>query len=394
MFFRFTGGLELKAIINGKIITETEMIEDKILIYDEKILEIIDSKNSQKVLKKCEEVTDAKKMFVSPGFIDIHIHGSGGADVMDGTEEALKRISSTITENGVTAFLPTTMTMNRDQIYNALDNIRNSMCKKINGAKVLGAHMEGPFLCAKYKGVHLEKHILKPNFDFIKQYIDIIKIVTLAPEMDQNFSFIKETKGKTNIIIAMAHSNANYDIAMDAIEKGISHITHTFNAMTTLHHRNPGIVGAAFNSDVYCEIIADDIHVHPAVYKILESVKGSEKIILVSDAMRAGCCEDGIYELGGQKVIVTDNSARLQDGTLAGSVLRLNKGVKSFMDNTKIHICSAINLASLNPAKELGLQAEKGSIKVGKFADLIILDSSFNVKKTIVEGKTVYSVPF
>lgn len=391
----FTGFLEeeaMKAIINGKIIMENEIIEDKILLFDEKIIEFIETKAFEKLVEKCEEIIDAKGDFVSPGFIDIHIHGSGGYDVMDGTREAIDGISLAVVKNGVTGFLPTTMTMSKEKIYAALDSIRGAMKSETKGAKVLGAHLEGPFINKKYKGAQPEEFIIEPNYGYIENHIDVLKLITLAPERDENFNFIKETKQKTNIILSIGHSNADYEEAMAAIEQGITHATHTFNAMTPLNHRKPGIVGAVFNSDIYCEVIADGIHIHPAIFKTLKKVKGKERIILITDSMRAGCLKDGISELGGQKVIVKDNAARLEDGTLAGSILKLNKGIKNFMDNSDMSIYDAISLVSINPARELGLDNIKGSLEKGKFADIVILDGAFNVKQTIVEGKTFYKI--
>lgn len=382
----------MKAIINGKIITEEKVLENKILVFNERILEFKEQKNSEYLFETFEEIIDAKGNYVSPGFIDMHIHGSGGHDVMDGTQESLSAISSVITRNGVTGFLPTTMTMSTEKIYNALDNIRYCMGKEIQGAKILGVHMEGPFINKKYKGAQAEDFIIQPNFSFIEKYVDIIKIITLAPEVDEDNNFIKETKRKTDIILSIGHSNAEYNEAMEAIANGISHATHTFNAMTPLNHRKPGIVGAVFNSEIYCELIADKIHVHPALFKTLEKIKGKNKIILVTDSMRAGCLRDGISELGGQKVFVKDGSARLEDGTLAGSILNLNKGIKNFMDNTGMEICEVVKLASLNPSKELGIEGETGSLELGKYADIAILDENFNVLQTIVEGKTVFKI--
>ena len=380
----------MKAIINGKIITESNVIEGKVLLFDEKIIDFLQVEAFEKSAPKCEEIIDAKGHFISPGFIDMHIHGSGGYDVMDGTREAIDGISFAVVKNGVTGFLPTTMTMSKSKIYKALNSIRVAMNSKVKGAKVLGAHMEGPFINKKYKGAQPEEFILLPNYNFIESYVDVLKVITFAPEMDEDFNFIKETKQKTNIILSIGHSNAEYEEAIAAIEHGISHATHTFNAMTPLNHRKPGIVGAVFNSDIYCEVIADGIHIHPAIFKTLKKIKGKERIILITDSMRAGCLKDGISELGGQKVIVKDNAARLEDGTLAGSILKLNKGIKNFMDNSGMNICEAIGLVSINPARELGLDKIKGSLEKGKFADIVILDEAFNIKQTIVEGKTFY----
>jgi len=381
---------EMKVIINGKIIRENSIIEGKVILFDEKIIGFLDNEVFKKSVDKYEEIIDAKGCFVSPGFIDIHIHGSGGYDVMDGTREAIDGISVALVKNGVTGFLPTTMTMSKEKIYKALDNVRDVMDSKVKGAKVLGVHMEGPFINKKYKGAQPEEFILEPTYNFIENYVDVIKLITLAPEMDENFNFIKETREKTNIILSIGHSNAEYEEAMEAIKNGVTHATHTFNAMTPLNHRKPGIVGAVFNSDIYCEVIADGIHIHPALFQTLKKIKGKEKIILITDSMRAGCLKDGVSELGGQKVIVKDNAARLEDGTLAGSILKLNKGVKNFMENASLNIWEAIGLVTINPARELGIDKVKGSLEPGKFADIVILDKAFNIQQTIVEGQTFY----
>jgi len=382
----------MKAIINGKIIKENSIIEGKVLLFEEKIMEFVDKEAFEILGASCEEIIDAKGYFVSPGFIDMHIHGSGGFDVMDGNGNAIDKISSAVVKNGVTGFLPTTMTMSKEKIYQALDSVRLAMKSEVKGAKVLGAHMEGPFINKKYKGAQPEKSIIAPNYSFIESYVDVIKLITLAPEMDENFEFIKEVKQKTNIILSIGHSNADYEQALGAVKQGITHATHTFNAMTPLNHRKPGVVGAAFNSDIYCEVIADLIHIHPAIFKTLIKIKGKGRLILITDSMRAGCLKDGISELGGQKVIVKDNAARLEDGTLAGSILKLNKGIKNFMDNTDMNICEAISLVSINPARELLIDKTKGSLDPGKFADIVILDDAFNIKQTIVEGKTFYKL--
>ncbi|OPJ64600.1 N-acetylglucosamine-6-phosphate deacetylase [Clostridium oryzae] len=380
----------MKAIINCRIVTQEEILENKMLLFDEKILGIEDEKNKDQYLNKCEEVIDAGGLYVSPGFIDVHIHGSGGCDTMDADLESLQTIGTCIAQNGVTSFLPTTMTMSKEKIYLALDVIREGMKLDYNGAKILGAHMEGPFISKKYKGAQKEDYIVNPEYLFIKDYTDVIKIITMAPEEDKNYEFIREVKSKTDIVLSLGHTSAAYDKAIEAINNGISHATHTFNAMSAFNHREPGTVAAVLNSDVFSELIADKIHVHPEVFKILYKMKGKDRVILITDSMRAGCLRDGISELGGQKVIVKDNSARLEDGTLAGSILKLNRGVANFKNSVGISMNEAINMASLNPAVELGLQNQIGSIEAGKLADLIIIDDEFNVSRTIISGKTVF----
>ncbi|MFL0267436.1 N-acetylglucosamine-6-phosphate deacetylase [Candidatus Clostridium radicumherbarum] len=383
----------LICIKNGKIILEDQVLENKVLIFNDKIVDILDEEcfNKQELSNKVSKIIDAEGKYVSPGFIDVHIHGSGGKDTMDGEISALKTISETIAQNGVTGFLPTTMTMSKEKIYEALDTIKLAKKETINGAKILGAHMEGPFICEKYKGAQQKDYIIKPDFEFIKDYVDLIKIITMAPEEDHEFKFIKEVKKDTDIVLSMGHTNSDFETAMEAVRYGISHATHTFNAMTPFGHRKLGVVGAVLRSNVTFEIIADTIHLHPEIFQIMLNAKGKDKMILITDSMRAGCMKDGDWELGGQKVIVKNNSARLEDGTLAGSILTLNKAVLNILKYTNLKIYEAVALASLNPAKLIDADKTKGSIKIGKDADLVIFDEDMDVSLTISEGKIIYS---
>ncbi|KOR27064.1 N-acetylglucosamine-6-phosphate deacetylase [Clostridium sp. L74] len=378
----------MKAIVNGKIIVENKILEDKVLLFEEKIVSILDKQNVN--LNEDVEIIDAKELYVSPGFIDVHIHGSGGKDIMDGDLEAIKVISSTIAKKGVTSFLPTTMTMDKKDIYKALDVIKQAMGMKFCGAKVLGAHLEGPFINPKYKGAQKEDFIQNPSFDFINGYEDVIKIITLAPEMDENFKFLKDIKENTNIVLSIGHSDATYEQAIESIDNGISRATHTFNAMTPLHHRKPGIVGAIMNTDIYCELIADNIHVHKGAINALTKIKGKDKIILITDSMRAGCMKNGIWELGGQKVIVKNGSARLEDNTLAGSILTLDNAVKNMKNNIEASLCEVISMVTINPAKDINIYDKKGSLEKGKDADIVIFDKDINISMTIAEGDIVY----
>ncbi|WP_069651049.1 N-acetylglucosamine-6-phosphate deacetylase [Caloranaerobacter ferrireducens] len=380
---------KIYGLINGKIIHKDSIIENKVLIFNEKIIDISDLQEIDRY--KNIDLIDVKGKFISPGFIDIHIHGAGGSDIMDGTIESITNISNTIAKTGVTGFLPTTMTMDRDTIYKALNIVRQATYLDIQGAKVLGVHMEGPFINEKYKGAQNAKYILKPDFEFIKEYLDIIKIITLAPEMDEGYKFLQKMKDYSNITLSIGHSNATYDQAKKSIKSGIKHATHLFNAMTPMHHRDPGIVGAVFNSNITCELIADKIHVHPAIFQILIDIKGIENLVLITDSMRAGCMKEGIYELGGQKVIVKNSSARLENNTLAGSILTLNKAVKNILENTNIKLHEVIKLVTQNPAKVIGIDKNKGSLNIGKDADITVFDEDLNIYFTVVEGKIVFN---
>ncbi|MBZ9688803.1 N-acetylglucosamine-6-phosphate deacetylase [Clostridium estertheticum] len=387
----------MKAIVNGRLIMKDRIMHDSVIIFEKQITNIITEEEFLQYKKEYKEeykediqVIDAMGKYVSPGFIDIHIHGSGGYDTMDASSEALRVISTTIAANGVTAYLPTTMTMDRDSIYNALDAIREAMSKGNEGAKILGAHMEGPFINEKHKGAQKSDNIIEPNYDVIVDYLDIIKIITLAPEKDENHNFMKKVKSNSEITLSIGHSDASYEETLKAIEHGITHATHTFNAMTPLNHRKPGIVGAIFTSDITCELIADMIHIHPAIFNILINAKQKDKIVLITDSMRAGCMKCGIYDLGGQKVIVENGAAKLEDGTLAGSVLTLNKGVKNMLNHSDLEIYEAVAMASNVPAKVIHMDNKKGSLEVGLDADIVIFDEEIDVFLTIVEGEIVF----
>lgn len=384
----------ITCIKGGKIILENEVLAGKVLIFNDKIIDILDGKNFEKKSPTQEiKIIDAHGEYVSPGFIDLHIHGSGGRDAMDGELSDLKVISETIAKSGVTGFLPTTMTMEKEKIYKALDSVKLAMKENFEGAKILGAHMEGPFISPKYKGAQDKDYILEPDFEFIKNYIGIIKIITMAPEEDSQFKFIKRVKNNSDIVLSMGHTNANYETALEAVEVGISNASHMFNAMRPFHHRDPGVAGAVLKSNISFELIADTLHIHPAVFQILLNAKGKDKMILITDSMRAGSMKAGNWELGGQKVVVVDNhSARLSDGTLAGSILTLNKAVFNLLKYTDLEIYEAVALASLNPAKLIHMDNSKGSIKIGKDADLIIFDEELKVDLSISGGKIIYQI--
>ena len=378
----------MKSVINGKIVLKDCVLENKVLIFDKKIIDICDE-----VPNNCE-VIDAKGNYVCPGLIDIHIHGCKGFDAMDEDENAVEIISKGLVETGVTSFLPTTITMSPERIYKAFDNIIKAKNKSIKGAKVLGAHMEGPFINEKYKGAQNPKYIYNPSFDFIKDYTDIIKLISYSPEVDKDFEFTKKVKKETDIVLSICHSDASYSKGKEAKDLGVTNITHLFNAMTPLNHRNPGIVGlggGGLMSDMYCELIADKIHINKELFQFVIDSKGKDKLVLITDSMRAGCMPDGEYDLGGQTVYVKNNSARIANGSLAGSVLTLNKAVYNFKENTNLTIYEAINLASLNPAKSIKVDDKKGSLEIGKDADIAIFDKDMNSLITIVEGQIVYN---
>ncbi len=330
-----------------------------------------------------------------PGFIDMHVHGANGADVMDATLMSLDALSTALAREGTTAFLATTMTADKDAIQKALVNV----CNYINqdqkmGAEIVGAHLEGPFISPKKVGAQSGQHLLLPDMDLINQWQkrsnNAIKLVTLAPELENSDAFIRALREK-NIVISIGHTDATYEETADAIHLGAHYATHLFNAMRGIHHREPGVVTAALLSkDVSTEIIVDRNHLHAAIVQLIYAMKGSEKTVLVTDSMRAKCLGDGQYDLGGQDVHVENHVARLPNGTLAGSTLTMSQAIKNMMTITDCTLRDCIKMTSENPAKMLNLFSKKGSIAPSKDADLVVLDDHLNVVLTVRGGHIVY----
>ena len=378
----------MKAVINGKIILKDGILEDHALLFSDVIEAII----PQNDIPCDAEIIDAQGGYIAPGLIDLHIHGYLGCDVCDGDENYMRTISKGLLANGVTGYLPTTMTVDMKVIRKSLEVCRSLMneSKSWDGSAILGVHAEGPFISEGKKGAQDAKYILKPDASFVKEYSDVIKIITLAPETDEkNFSAIREICKDTDVTVSMGHTSADYDTAMASTRAGVKHATHLFNAMTPLAHRAPGVVGAALNSDVSCELIVDTFHVSAALYDMLFRLKG-RKLCFITDCLPAGGLPYGEYTLGGAKIVYRDIVCRLEDGTVAGSVLHLNEGVWNAFTNSSIPLHECVNCASLNPATVLGIADRKGSIEVGKDADVIITDGNFKVMKTIITGEVKY----
>lgn len=377
----------MKAIINGRIVLKDRVVENSALLYSDVIEGIVPADK----LPEGVEIIDAKGGYVAPGLIDLHIHGYLGKDVCDGEEESIRTISKGLLANGVTGYLPTTMTVDMKVVRKALEVCRalKEESRDWEGSAILGCHAEGPFISEKKKGAQDPKYILKPDAKFVKEYADIIRIITLAPEEDEDFKAISEIRRDTDVIVSMGHTSADYETAMKSTEAGVRHATHLFNAMTPLAHRAPGVVTAALNSDVSAELIVDTFHVNPVFYNMLWKLKG-RKLCFITDCLPAGGLPEGEYTLGGQKIIYRGIVCRLADGTVAGSILHLNKGVWNVYSNSDISLYECVNCASLNPATVLGLDSRKGSIEIGKDADIIITDGEFNVQKTVIGGKIRY----
>ena len=364
------------------------IVKKTIKVEDGKIAKICDCKDKEGFMKLDDN------LIVVPGFIDEHIHGSATADNMDATLDAARTISKTIASEGVSSFLMTTMTEPEDHIEKAMVNAKNFIENpEYVGAKAIGLHLEGPLISVKHKGAQPEESIRKPNVEIFKHYQKLsgnnIKEITFAYEEDGKAlaNYLRDT----GVVGSIGHTDATCDQVLEAIKEGVSCATHTYNAMKPLHHREAGTVGACLLSDdIYCELICDLIHVSPNAIRLLYKCKGKEKIVLITDAMRAKHMPDGEYSLGGQPVFVKDGAARLENGTLAGSILCMNDALRNIRKVLNTSFEDTIDFATKNPAKNLHIFDKKGSIKEGKDADFAVIDKDFNVYMTISEGHIVY----
>ena len=381
--------MALTYIIGGKIVLPEAVLEGKALAFSEetgKIEGIVDT------VPAGAQTIDARGNYVAPGLVDIHIHGYLGEDTCDAKPEGIKKMAYGIAQNGVTSFLPTTMTVAKNEIIDALNAVRSvkEESKTWDGAEIIGVHAEGPFINPNKKGAQAEENILVPDADFILENADIITSVTLAPEMDPDHKCIKKLAAESNVLVSMGHTDAKFEEAMSAARDGVNHATHLFNAMSALAHRNPGVVGAALASEnVSVEVIADTFHINPGLYSIVAKVKG-DKMVLITDCTRAGGMPDGEYDLGGQPIFLKGIECRLADGIIAGSVLKLNHAVRNVLANTTLHVNEVFKMASLNPATSIHCADRIGSLEAGKDADIIIVDNDINVLRTIKKGRTIY----
>lgn len=331
-----------------------------------------------------------------PGFIDIHIHGVNGADTMDSTKEALEIMAASLPKEGTTSFLATTITQEIENIERAIKNAGDYIKGQspVGMAEIIGIHLEGPFVNVKKAGAQPHAHIIDPNLSLLKKWQKLadnnIKVVTLAPEQPGGIEMIKYLS-EQGIVASLGHTDASYEQVMEAVSAGSRQVTHLFNQMRGLHHREPGTVGAALlHDELKAEIIADGVHVHPEMINLAYKQKQSNGLILITDAMRAKCLKNGKYDLGGQEVTVAEGKAVLQDGTLAGSILKMEKAFQNITLFTGCSIEEAVQMTSINPAKQLGIYDRKGSIQAGKDADIVILDEQLNVYMTFCRGDLAY----
>ena len=328
-----------------------------------------------------------------PGLIDVHVHGAMGADTMDADTGGLARMARFFAHHGVTAFLATTMTADHASTLAAVQSVAAvGPQPHVNGATCLGVHLEGPYISPHYPGAQLSDAIRPADLDEFAELVAAgpVRMITLAPEQPGGLDLVREAV-RRGIVAVAGHTAATYEQCEAGIAAGITQATHTYNAMTGLHHRRPGTLGSVLTNDaVYAQLIADTIHVHPAAMRVLARCKGVARTVLITDAMRAAGLPPGRYALGGQPVTVTDGECRLADGTLAGSVLTLEKGLANFLAAAGIDLATGWPASSASPAASLGLLDERGQLTPGSHADLVLLDSALTVVATVVGGRVVY----
>ena len=376
----------MKCIINGRVLLPDGMAEGKGLLFDEKIVGLCDG------VPAGAEVIDAGGAYVAPGLIDAHCHGFMGWDASHGDAGELRAMSERAARHGVTAWLPTTMTLPWPALERCFAAIRDAQAASLrpdwDGAQVLGVHAEGPFISPRRKGAQDGSAIQLPDADKLMPWADVVRLITLAPEVDGALDCVRRARAM-GITVSMGHTDANYDQAKAGIAAGVGHVTHSFNAMPPLHHREPGPIGAALEDEhVYMELICDTFHVHPALFSTMAKAAG-DRLVLVTDSIPAAGLPDGPHDQLGATVVVDGPRLRFPDGTIAGSALTLDAAVRNFRAHTGLPLWKVVNMASLHPARSLGIDEAKGALTPGRDADIIFADADFNVLKTYVRGRQI-----
>ncbi|EAD0604310.1 N-acetylglucosamine-6-phosphate deacetylase [Listeria monocytogenes] len=375
-------------IKNVKVCKDNKLIDMSVVTEGHLIKEVL-PKNKIIAEEYSEEaIFDGNGGLLIPGMIDVHIHGAKNYDMMDGSTESIQAVSMACAETGCTSFLVTSVSSSLEDLIQMIRQTKKVIGKE-KGAKIAGIHLEGPYLNIEKKGMQNPAHLRHPDLKEMKKIFDeadgLIKMVTIAPELPGGIELIDFLK-KRGVVVAIAHSNATYEEAQDAFEKGASHITHCFNAMPAIHHRAPGLVAAALENDsISVQAIVDGVHLHPGIVRLIHKIKGPDKMVLTTDALQAMGVGDGEYIFGGHQVTVTEGVARLQDGTLASSTVTMNKSLR-LSNEFGINLQDTIQMATSTPADILGMK-NLGRIEKGYSADLVLLDKKFEVLSTWINGE-------
>lgn len=377
----------MNAIINAKILGEHGVLENHAVIFDHKIRAILPRTAADLAGM---EVIDGKGLYLSPGFIDIHKHGAYNYDFMDARNEEALKLLERLPETGVTSLYPTTMSMGFPDVRRAMEAVGELMETDHPGTQVLGCHMEGPFISPDWGGAQPREFIVPADYSLVEGLEHVIKLVTVAPEEPGNMDFIRRCV-QAGIRVSIGHTLAHYEDAMAAFAQGASSVTHTFCAMHQLQHREPGVVCAASeNPGVFCELIVDNLHIHPATQRALLKLKGIGQMILVTDSMRFAGMGYGESTLAGQHVTINEKGAHLDNGFFAGSVLALNDAVVNYKRNNGLTMSDAVRPVTANPARLMGIYGRKGVIAAGADADFALIDEDIRVRQTVVAGRSAF----
>ncbi|NDL57444.1 N-acetylglucosamine-6-phosphate deacetylase [Phytoactinopolyspora mesophila] len=379
-------------VTNGRIVTPTETFDTGWLRTDGTVISALGSGPVPAHAAANATELDAGRRWVGPGFIDLHIHGGGGHEIMEGREDALAGVSFFLARHGTTAFLPTTYTASREDTLHVLKIIAAQQGSVDGGATVLGAHMEGPYISRRRRGAHRQQYIREADWEELDAFLatGVVRLMAVAPEQPGNAGLVAALRDR-GVAVSAGHTDATFEDMLAAADAGVSQVTHVFNGMRGVHHREPGAAGAALLLDqISCELIADGIHVDPAVLRLVRQAKGRRGVILVSDAGKAAGLADGEYIRAGRKMTVRDGAMRMADGTISSSTSTLDVGLRTYCAANDLPFDAAWDSVSRNAAEAIGVADRKGTLEPGKDADVVMLDDDGRVAATIVEGRLVH----
>ena len=384
------------AVIAGRVMTPDRVILDGVvLVEDTRIMEV-GSRAAVRFSRDEFEVLDHSRHLLSPGFIDVHIHGAMGRDVMEGTTEALEAISRFLAAHGTTSFLATTVTASPIATLQAVEALGRQVDRPLPGARMLGLHLEGPFINPEKRGAHSARHIRPPSTLILEQLLarsgHRVKLITLAPEVEGSLELIRFARSR-GVVVSLGHSNATLEETMAAIDLGAGNATHLFNAMRSFSHRDPGILGAVLTTPrIRAELIADGIHVSPAAVDLCLRCKGAGRILLISDAVSATGMPEGQYRLADMEITLSEGVCRTPNGTLAGSILTQDQALRNMIRWSGLPVHTVLGMLTRNPAQSLGIASGKGTLAPGHDADMVLLDQDLRVHTTIVQGEVSHTV--
>lgn len=384
------------AVIAGRVMTPDRVFLDGVVLVEGARIMEVGSRAAVRFSRDEFEVLDHSRHLLSPGFTDVHIHGAMGRDVMEGTTEALEAISRFLAAHGTTSFLATTVTASPIATLQAVEALGRQVDRPLPGARMLGLHLEGPFISPEKRGAHSARHIRPPSTLILEQLLarsgHRVKLITLAPEVEGSLELIRFARSR-GVVVSLGHSNATLEETLAAIDLGAGNATHLFNAMRNFSHRDPGILGAVLTTPrIRAELIADGVHVSPAAVDLCLRCKGAGRILLISDSVSATGMPEGQYRLADMEITLSEGVCRTPDGTLAGSILTQDQALRNMIRWSGLPVHTVLGMLTRNPAQSLGIDGSKGTLAPGHDADMVLLDQDLRVHTTIVQGEVSHTV--